>query len=413
MERGADKVMRRLRLWLIVMATGLGICAVTMWGSPNRIWPAYLVAFLASWLLSIGGTGLLALGNLTGGRWAVAARPFYSGITQTLALVAVLFIPIGVFVEQVYPWASDAAAADLQHPKAVYLDATFFRTRAIGYFAVWLVLSWLLVRVSRLDLPLASTPAMRRVGAIALVLLVPTSTFAAFDWAMSLEPEWYSSIYGALATAGGVMAAHALSIVGLVSAGDSTVDAIFCHAGDEVLPADQSERLGAEMITLNTESPPAVARRMADICNDLGSLLLAFLMVNTYFALSQFLIIWSANLPGEVTWYVRRFNGGWQWLALAIVLLHFFVPFLMLLSRSRKRAPLRLRRIAVLLVAMYLVHVYWMVVPAVPYSDATQHVANVAALAVVLGAWMSVYYWYANRALTQCIAVNSGPSIRS
>ncbi len=183
---------------LLAAVVGVGVCAAMVWNKPARLWPAYLYGFLACWLVSVGAMGLLALGNLTGGRWAIVSRPFYLAATQSIWFVAILFVPIGVFTEHIYPWANAEIRGTLPPGKAVYLETVFFCQRAAGYFIVWLVLSWLLGKASQLELPPASTPAMRRIGAITLVLLVPTATFAAFDWGMSLEPEWYSSIYGAL-----------------------------------------------------------------------------------------------------------------------------------------------------------------------------------------------------------------------
>ena len=280
-----------------------------------------------------------------------------------------LFVPIGVFTEHIYPWANAEIRGTLPPGKAVYLETVFFCQRAAGYFIVWLVLSWLLGKVSRLELPPASTPAMRRMGAITLVLLVPTATFAAFDWGMSLEPEWYSSIYGALLSAGGVLAAHALAIIGVTTIGAGSVGTILRHAA----PGQASQ-----------SNEATAGEHATNIYNELGNLLLAFLMVNTYFAFSQFLIIWTGNLPSEITWYLRRMNSGWASLALVIVVFHFVVPFLMLLSRDVKRDPRQLRFVALMLLSMYAAHLYWMIVPAFSYQGSTGYMLNVAAFAALL-----------------------------
>jgi hypothetical protein len=378
--------MRLQRMLLLAAVVGVGVCAAMVWNNPSLLWPAYLYSFLACWLVSVGAMGLLALGNLTGGRWAAVGRPFYLAATQSLWLVAILFVPIGIFTEHIYPWANTTTGNALPPGKAAYLEPVFFCQRAAGYFIVWLALSWLLGIVSRLDLPPASTPAMRRIGAITLVLLVPTATFAAFDWGMSLEPEWYSSIYGALLSAGGVLAAHALAVSGVATIGDGTVDAILCRAG----------------LRQESQTNDAPDRKyVTDIYNELGNLLLAFLMVNTYFALSQFLIIWTGNLPSEISWYLRRTNYGWQYLALAIVAFHFAVPFLMLLSRDAKRDPRQLTMVALILLSMYAAHLYWMIIPAFPYQGRTGNVLNVAAFAAVCGLWLAVFSWLTNRYLAR------------
>jgi hypothetical protein len=239
---------------------------------------------------------------------------------------------------------------------------------------------------------------MRRTGALALVLLLPTATFAAFDWGMSLEPHWYSSIYGALLTAGGVLAVHALAICGLCGIMDRSL-----AMSSNIDPAFRgSELQGGDQQALETVASDTLRGELsADVLNDLANLLLAFLMVNAYFAFSQFLIIWSGNLPSEISWYLRRLRGGWQWLALAVVVLQFVVPFLMLLSRDVKREPQRLRGIALLVAAMNLAHLYWMIAPAFAVYDTQQQVTNVAALVAMFGAWLAIFFWRAQRMINR------------
>lgn len=382
---------------LLAAVVGVAICAAISWEQPDRLWPAYLVGFLACWLLCIGGMGLLALGNLTGGRWALVARPFYLAANQLLVLVALLFVPIGLFTERIYPWASPSQGGEVAPAaEAGYLATAFFCQRAAAYFVVWLVLSWLLGAVSRLDVPPGGTRAMRRAGALSLVLLVPTATFAAFDWGMSLEPHWYSSIYGALLTAGGVLAMHSLAICGLAAFGDVPLAMSMI---DRSAPQDTALQGSDQQALATPQSGSPRDQWLANIFNDLGNLLLAFLMVNAYFAFSQFLIIWSGNLPSEITWYLRRLGAGWQWLALSVVVLQFAVPFALLLSRDLKRTPLRLRGIALLLLTMYLAHMYWMIVPAFAIRDAQGHAINVATLIAMFSGWLAVFFWRSERQL--------------
>jgi hypothetical protein len=392
-------MMNQWQRWaLIASCVGAIACVSSIEGNMSRLWPPYLFAFLACWLICMGGMGLLALGNLTGGRWATVGRPFYLAATQTLPLVAILFVPIGLFTESVYPWAT-TPRPEPPSAKAIYLQTVFFCQRASGYFIIWLVLCWLLSRVSRLDMPPASTPAMRRAGAISLVLLVPTATFAAFDWSMSLEPAWYSSIYGALLSACGVLAAQALTICAAVSSGEDTVAAILLRSGYDAHAKDAGQMPDDRQPAHDAAGPTVLGADLAAIYNDLGNLLLAFLMVAAYFALSQFLIIWSGNLPSEIAWYLRRLTGGWQWVALGLVLFHFLLPFVMLLSRERKRSPRGVRRIALVLLAMSFVHLYWIVVPAFASTAATAHAVNVVTLVVLFGCWLAAFAWRTNRCL--------------
>jgi hypothetical protein len=186
--------------------------------------------------------------------------------------------------------------------------------------------------------------------------------------------------------AGGVLAAHALAVTGVATIGDRTVESILSQAGLRH-PEHTNEMLGSKW--------------ESDIYNELGNLLLAFLMVNTYFALSQFLIIWTGNLPSEISWYLRRMNYGWQYLALLIVVFHFAVPFLMLLSRDVKRDPGQLRLVALILLSMYAAHLYWMIIPAFPYQGTTGYLLNVAAFAAVCGVWLALFSWLTNRYLAR------------
>lgn len=365
-----DEKLRSWQRWsLVVAVVGAAACAAISWDRPANLWRAYLAGYMLCWPVTLGAAGLVAIGNLTGGNWAMAARPAYLATSRTIPLVAILFIPIALSLGQIYPWAYEGDVAHAMSPsKAVWLSPTFFLWRAGGYLAVWLAVIGMLNLVSRGGVP-ASTPAMRRTGALALVLLAATATFAAFDWAMSLEPTWYSSIYGAIVAAGGVLAAHAVAVRMLAATrGDSESSSHY-------------------------ETEPA-----AQVYNDLGNLLLAFLMVFGYLSFSQFLIIWSGNLPLEISWYLRRLSGGWQWVALAMVLLCCFA-FFQMLSKDRKRTPQSLARIAAVVLVAYCVHTYWFVVPAFNETGAGWLATNVAAMATLAGGWVAAFCWHAGRCL--------------
>jgi hypothetical protein len=217
---------------------------------------------------------------------------------------------------------------------------------------------------------------MRRAGAISLVLLIPTSTFAAFDWAMSLEPHWYSSIYGAILTAGGVVAAMALAIIGLavVTSGNS-------------------------YIRLPTNDGSIEQIEIGDIFNDLGNLLLSFIMLWTYFAFSQFLIIWSGNLPDEIAWYERRLTTGWGAIALVVGAFCFAMPFLMLLSRDGKRSAKYLRTVATIVLAAYALNMVWTIVPAFEPDDFRSRATSICALLSIGGMWLAFYFSHVRRGI--------------
>jgi hypothetical protein len=372
---------RRMGLSLLAFALGVGMCVVLASHRVDMLWRAYLLGVVSCWLVSMGAAGLIAIGNLTGGNWAVIARPFYLASLRTLPAVVLMFIPLAFGLRQIYPWAStDAAAVEhLSAAKAAYLSVPFVLARAAVYIAVWLFVAWWLGRVSRLDVPPGRTFRMRRAGALSLVLLAPTVTFAAFDWGMSLEPEWYSSIYGAVLTAAGVVAAHALAIYGLAR-----------------MPADLRNRIVNWTVHHEHE-----ARHSFDPFGDLGNLLLAFIMMWTYFAISQLIIIWSGNLPSEISWYLVRFNHGWQYVAFGVVFLCFVAPFLLLLSRDTKQNIWPLAIVAVIVLVGYGLYMYWALVPAMHPIEAGDHLAFISGMLTVGGLWSAINSWQLGRVLGQ------------
>jgi hypothetical protein len=365
----------RRAAWLCILVgcAGIVLCAVNASSNRGLLWRAYLLGFNACWPIATAAAGLLALGNLTGGRWAEAARPYYMAAMRTIPLITVLAIPLAFGLADIYPWAEFGSASreTFSPGKAAYLSPTFFSCRAAVYLIVWNAIACWLNRVVRFDIAPASTFALRRAGAASLVLLVPTTTFAAFDWSMSLEPHWYSSIYGAIMTAGGVIAAHAAAIIAVAGTPIGVRDAFI-----EPTSADPHD-----------ETPAT------DATGDLGNLMLAFVMLFTYFSFSQFLIIWSGNLPSEITWYERRLYGGWQIVALAVVFCGFVLPFAMMLSRDLKRSAGGVVMVAAVLMFAYALNTYWMIVPAFPALVTVERIAYAGALVGLMGCWLAIYFF--------------------
>lgn len=370
----------RMGLSLLAFALGVGMCIVLASHRVEMLWRAYLLGVVSCWLVSVGAAGLIAIGNLTGGRWAVAARPFYLASMKTIPFVALMFIPLVFALPEIYPWAHPGTehAESFSAAKSAYLSPPFFLARGAAYIGVWLFAAWWLDRVSRLDVPPGRTFRMRRAGALSLVLLAPTVTFAAFDWVMSLEPHWYSSIFGAILTAGGVVAAHALAVYGMarmpVKLRKSIVPANYDHEVD--------------------------SHHAPDVFSDLGNLLLAFIMVWTYFSFSQFLIIWSGNLPSEIAWYQLRLHNGWQYLAIAVLAMCFVVPFCNLLSRDVKQNIWPLAGVAMIVLVGYGLNMYWTIVPAFHPQEPGDHLASVSGLLAVGGLWSALNSWQLNRVLS-------------
>lgn len=352
------------RLWqrrfLITGVAGLVLCALGAILDFEQFLRSYLFAYF-SWLgFAVGSLALWLLHNLTGGAWGFLLRRIWEAASRTLPMMALLFGPIAIGLSVLYPWAS-VGPHELGN-KAAYLNVPLFLTRAAVYFAVWLSTEFLLHRWSvahdRTGDPIFVNRAQNLSGP-ALALCGLAVTFAAIDWIMSLEPDWSSTVFGALVAAGHLLAALALAV---------------------------------SMATLVPLSPRGTgAGTERDTWNDLGNLLLAFVMMWTYLSFSQFLLIWSGNLREEITWYLRRTEGGWQWIGLALAVGYFALPFCLLLSSELKRNPDRLRAVAFLVVGMSVVHNYWLIAPAFSPGRLRIHWLwlDLAASAAIGGLWLS------------------------
>lgn len=350
---------------LIIGLVAAAACLVGAFIDPAQFFRSYLTGYLL-WLgISLGCLAILMLQHLSGGVWGFVIRRLLEAATRVFPLLALLFVPLLFGLHQLYPWADPAKVAHdslLQH-KAAYLNVPFFLARAVFYFALWCGAAHLL---SRWSLEQDQVPRgvlrdrMQGFSAIGLLLYGLTTTFSAIDWVMSLDPHWYSTIYGMLFMAGGAVAGMAL-----------------CIAMASLL---------------------AKYRPMSDVLapghfHDLGKLLLAFVMIWAYFSFSQFLIIWSGNLPEEITWYKVRLAGGWKVVGLALLLFNFVLPFLLLLSRDLKRQGRALALVAATVLAMRYVDVYWLVAPSFPGAESGLrfHPLDLAAPLAVGGLWLAEF----------------------
>jgi hypothetical protein len=301
--------------------------------------------FFRSWLIgalfclsfALGSLALLMLQHLSGGQWGLVTRRVFEAGSSTLPVVALLFVPVLFGLPRIFEWArpeSVQASAVIQM-KTAYLNAPFFIVRAVIYFAVWIGCSWLLNKWSAdqdrgVGITKVDSVRYRTLSAPGLLVLVITVTFASVDWIMSLEPEWFSTIFGLLTVAGYGLSALAFAIA--------------------ILSRVQGDAAGAEYL----------AKRHF---HDLGKLLLAFTMLWAYLSFSQFLIIWSGNLPEEIPWYIARIRGSWGAVAIALVIGHFALPFAMLLSANLKKRSAALGKVAVFILVMRLVDLIWYVAP--------------------------------------------------
>ncbi|HEX9372426.1 MAG TPA: hypothetical protein VF897_15535 [Roseiflexaceae bacterium] len=365
-SQSAQPDLRRVQLpALAAGVAGLAACAVGAYLDPGAFYQSYLFAYLFWFGIALGSLAILMLHHLVGGAWGFPIRRLLESAALTLPLLLVLFLPLLLGLGELYEWARpDALAADslLQH-KSAYLNPTFFVARAAIYFAIWIGLAFFLNRWSleqdRTDEP-ALARRMRDLSRFGLVLYMLTMTFAAIDWVMSIEPHWYSTIYGLIYVAGQGLAGFSVAII---------VAALLSRR-EPLAGAVTPERFG-----------------------DLGGLLLAFVMFWAYVALSQFLLIWSANLPEEVTWYVRRIQGGWSWVIIFVIAFQFVLPFLLLLARRVKRTIPALAGLAGLIMLVHLIDLFWLVVPPFRQDGLSVHWLDLAAPIGIGGLWVAAFAW--------------------
>jgi hypothetical protein len=345
---------------LLVGMAGLAVSAGAFIADRDQFLRSYLFAVIYWTGIAIGCLGILLMHHTVGGKWGLVIRRLCEAGARTLPYAAILFLPILLLMPVLYSWARPEAANDpIIQAKSAYLNVPFFIARTIFYFAVWTLYAYLLSRWSAKQdrgYEEAVTSKMRGVSAPGLVVFMFTATFAFIDWIMSLSPEWFSTIYGAMFIVGQVLSAFALVIALLI-----------------LLP-------GADRVT-------------PQHFHDLGNLLLAFTVLWAYLSLSQFLIVWSGNLPEEVPWYLERLNGLWGAVAAFLVLFHFFLPFLLLLQRSVKRRPGLLLKVCILMLVMRMVDVYWVVEPSLYWGHLRFHWMDFVAPAAVGGLWLAVFFW--------------------
>ena len=344
---------------LIVGAVGAALLALTAVRDPSQFFRSYLLGYVFWIGVPLGSLGLLMLHHLTGGGWGFVIRRVCEASTRTFLLMAVLFVPVIVGMPKLYAWAQPEWASEVHSGlKAVYLTRNFFLIRALFYFATWTLLSTLLSRWSQEEDSTHSPSEhgrMENLSAPGLLLYGFTSTFASIDWVMSLEPHWFSTIFGMIFIVVQVLSAMAFSIV---------VTRWLSERG----------RLAA------VASPSRF--------QDLGNLLFAFVMLWAYLSFSQFLLIWSGNIKEEIPWYLSRMTGSWAGVALFLILFHFAAPFLLLLNRPLKRKKQRLAAIAAALLVISMVDVYWLITPAFFPKAPEVHASDVLALLAIGGLWV-------------------------
>jgi hypothetical protein len=346
-------------------ALGLILIAVAAPGHVERALAAWLVAFVFFLSLALGALYFALIHTAMQGAWGVVVRRVAENAAATIPVFALLFVPVALGLPHLYSWSRpEVVASDsLLQWKAPYLNVGFFLIRAAVYFAIWSAIALWFRRLSRQqdDAPDESVARrLRRWSGPALIPLGLTHSFAAVDWLMSLDPHWYSTIFGVYAFSGalvGGFAFIALAVVGL-------------------------RRVG---------SLPGVFS--AEHLHDLGKLLFAFTAFWAYIAFSQYLLIWYGNIPEETVWFRDRLGGGWLTLSAVLAVGHFVVPFFFLLPRSVKRNAPALAVASLWMLVMHLLDIYWLVVPSLPDLGVAPALVDFGALVAVGGIFLGIYGW--------------------
>lgn len=326
-------VSRYQRNGLIAGVLGLALTVVGLFVSPTQFFHSYLLGYLLFVSLALGSLGLLLLQYLTGGAWGVLTRPIFEANTKALPIAAVLFIPIILGMNQIFPWLGVMKNEAHVVAKAGYLSPTFFIVRAVIYLVFWVFLAAILNNYSRkqeLDGNPRWSRKLENFSGGGLLFFVLSITFMSVDWMMSLAPEWYSTMYAFI-----VVVAQGLNAL--------TFAVIL-------------------VILLAKVQPFSDVVKPVHL-HDLGKLIFALNFLWGYLCFCQYLITYSGNLPEETVWYFDRARGGWEIIAYLVIFAHFILPFILLLSRDLKRNGKTLIIVASLLFVMRIVDLYWFIEP--------------------------------------------------
>lgn len=328
----------------------------------GQFFSSYITAWIYVLAAPIGMLGLLMINHVTRGAWGVIGRRVFEAGARSLPIMALLFVPVILGMREIYVWADPEVVANdaLIQAKTAYLNVPFFLGRAALYFVVWTGLAFTLSRLSRQqddDADPAIAKRMAAVSAGGLVAFALTLTFAIFDWLMSLDPHWFSSIYGVYYFGGAVLTALSLLVI--------------------------------LMLWMRRFEPLNDVLRPTHF-HDWGKLMLAFTMLWAYFSVSQLIITWSGNLPEEVPWYMARTSGMWRVFPYLIIILHFFVPFALLLSSDLKSDSRRLAGVAVFILVMRFIDTYWQAAPSMHIEQ--WHWLDIVLPVAIGGLWLGSFF---------------------
>jgi hypothetical protein len=354
--------MRQFGMIALVLGVVLAVAGYFMSGG-DRFFQAYLVAYTFWMGVVLGSLALLMVQHLSGGVWGIVLRRPFEAAVRTIPFMAVLFVPIALGMHSIYEWSHEGITETdpLIAAKALYLNTPFFLGRQVFYFVVWGTIGYLLTKWSA-EHDRTGDPAlldkMSRLSGGGLVVYFLTVTFAMVDWTMSVNPHWFSTIWGLLYIGGQGLSAFAFGIC---------------------------------VLFLLSQTAPLNRVLTTHHFHDLGKFLFAFLMLWAYLSFSQFLIIWSANIPEEIPHYLDRWENSWKYLSIFIVVGHFIVPYALLLSRDLKKNANRLRIIATWILFARLADYYWHVAPELHKEGLTISLLDVALPLAIGGVFIALF----------------------
>lgn len=320
---------------ILLLVIGTALALVAFYTDRERAIFNYLVTYMMILSIGLGSLFIVALEYIAGADWSTPIRRIPEFFSRLLPFLFILVIPLLVFNHDLFHWAHEEAVADdkILQGKAPYLNITFFIVRTFIFIGLWSLFYWMLTRNSKKqDLTKDQTLTKKniKVSAFFIPVFALSLTFTAIDFMMSLEPHWFSTIFGVYFFAGIIVAA--LSTI--------TIVVILLKEKGYFSPWMNDDHLFS-----------------------LGALLFAFINFWAYIAFSQFLLIWYADLPEETFWYLIRWEGGWVYFSLALIIAHFAVPYFALLTQPSKKDPKRLKFIAIWLLVAHFIDLFWLIMP--------------------------------------------------
>ncbi len=332
------------RLPLVFM--GLGIAALVYWATlyqadHSRAMFGYLFGFIVVLSLALGCLVFVLIQHVTRAGWSVAVRRLAENAISLLPLFIIFFIPIALSTHDIFPWTHEDHIDEILSKKLPYLNEQFFLMRSFGYLLVWAVMGVVFYRLSlsqdvgnKYDV----TKTMQALSAPSVIIFGLSVTFAAFDWLMSLQPHWYSTIFGVYFFAGCLL--FGLAFISLM--------------------AMLLQKMGLMRDVISPEH-----------YHDLGKLLFGFTVFWAYISFSQFMLYWYGNIPEEIEFYTHRMLNGWGAVSWSIPAIHFFIPFFALMSRVLKRVKLVLAINCFWIIFVHMIDLYWVILPS--YNDPSVH----------------------------------------